>query len=125
MSNYRVWPSPLADAFFSPFNREYIHGAIIRNVKTKTGMTIDRQNDSDLRALMHNVYMRMASQPDSKSQVPEMNAIVIQEATRTIQTGIMQQLSYYDHITQSPDPLSLPVSTSVHGNKLPSIQYGV
>ena len=125
MSNYRVRPSPLADAFFSPFNREYIHGAIIRNVKTKTGMTIDRQSDDDLRALMHNVYVRMGSQPQSTAQVPQMNAIVVQEATKTIQTGILQQLSYIDFISNSPTPLSLPVSTSTYGNKLPSVQYGV
>lgn len=125
MSNYRIQPSPLADAFFSPFNREYVHSAIIRNVKTKTGMGIDRQSDPDLRALMHNVYVRMASQPDSTAQVSQMNDIVVREATQTIQTGIMQQLSYNDFISNAPNPLALPVSTSTYGNKIPSISYGV
>lgn len=120
MSNYRVQPSPLSDAFFSPFNREYLHGAIIRNVKTKTGMTIDRQNDADLSALMHNVYMHMMSNPESKSQVAQMNDVVVREATKTIQTGILQQLSYFDSITKSPVPLAMPVSTSTHGNKMTS-----
>ena len=120
MSNYRVYPSPLSDAFFSPFNREYLHGAIIRNVKTKTGMTIDRQNDADLSALMHSVYMHMMSNPDSKAQVAQMNDIVVREASKTIQTGILQQLSYFDSITKSPVPLSMPVSTSTYGNKIGS-----
>ncbi len=118
MSNYRVFPTPLSDAFFSPFNREYLHGAIIRNVKTKTGMTIDRQSDGDLQALMHNVYQHMMSDPDSKTQVAQMNDIVVREATKTIQTGILQQLSYFDSITKSPVPLAMPVSTSTHGNKM-------
>ena len=120
MSNYRVFPSPLSDAFFSSFNREYLHGAIIRNVKTKTGMTIDRQNDADLSALMHGVYMHLVSDPNSKTQVAQMNDIVVREATKTIQTGILQQLSYFDSITRSPEPLSMPISTSTHGNKMSS-----
>lgn len=118
MSNYRVFPTPLSDAFFSSFNREYLHGAIIRNVKTKTGMTIDRQNDADLSALMHNVYMHMMSNPESKTQVAQMNDIVVREATKTIQTGILQQLSYFDSITKSPVPLAMPISTSTYGNKM-------
>ena len=119
MSN-KVFPTTLSDAFFSPFNREYLHGAIIRNVKTKTGMTIDRQSDADLSALMHGVYMHMMSNPESKAQVAQMNDIVVREATKTIQTGILQQLSYFDSITKSPVPLSMPVSTSTHGNKMTS-----
>ena len=88
-------------------------------------MGIDRQSDPDLRALMHNVYVRMASQPDSTAQVSQMNDIVVREATQTIQTGIMQQLSYNDFISNAPNPLALPVSTSTYGNKIPSISYGV
>ena len=120
MSNYRVYSTPLSDAFFSPFNREYLHGAIVRNVKNKTGMTIDRQNDADLQSLMHSVYRHMMSDPDSKAQVAQMNDIVVREATKTIQTGILQQLSYFDSITKSPVPLAMPVSTSTHGNKIGS-----
>lgn len=118
MSNYRVPPSPLSDAFFSPFNREYLHGAIVRNIKTKTGMAIDRQNDADLSSLMHSVYRAMMADPESKTQVAQMNDIVVREATKTIQTGILQQLAYYDRITKSPVPLSMPVSTSTYGNKM-------
>lgn len=120
MSNYRVPPSPLSDAFFSPFNREYLHGAIIRNVKTKTGMTIDRQNDSDLSAMMHKVYRAMVADTNSKTQVTQMNDIVVREATQVIQTGILQQLSYYDFITKSPVPLAMPINTSTYGNKMSS-----
>lgn len=125
MSSYKIWPSPLADAFFSPFNREYLQGAIARNIKTKTGMSIDRQNDSDLASLMHQVYNNLMANPNSKTQIPQMNDIVVREASKTIQTGILQQLSYYDFISRPPVPLSMPVSTSTYGNKLPSTNYGV
>jgi hypothetical protein len=119
MSN-KVFPSVLSDAFFSPFNREYLHGAILRNVKAKTGMNIDRQNDSDLQSLMRSVYNHMFSDPNTKSDVAKMNDIVVREATKTISTGILQQLSYIDYITKGVKPLEMPVSTSTHGNKMPS-----
>lgn len=119
MSN-KVFPGPLSDAYFSPFNREYLHGAIVRNVKSKTGMTIDRQSDPDLQALMRSVYNHMMSDPNSKTDVSKMNDIVVREATKTISTGILQQLSYMDYITKGVKPLELPVSTSTHGNKMPS-----
>ena len=125
MSNYKVWPTPLSDAYFSDFNREYLHGAIIRNVKTKTGMTIDRQNDADLRTLMHRVYMNMASDPETRNQVSQMNDVVVREATKTIQTGILQQLSYSKFINSPTNPLALPQSTSTYGNKmLSNDKYG-
>jgi hypothetical protein len=119
MSN-KLYSTPLSDAFFSPFNREYLHGAITREVRTKTGMTIDRQSDSDLQALMRRVYMHMMSAPSDTSQVKGMNQIVVREATKTISTGILQQLSYIDYITKGVQPMEMPISTSTYGNKMPS-----
>lgn len=124
MSN-KVFSTPLSDTFFSPFNREYLHGAIIRNVKTKTGMTIDRQNDADLQALMRSVFNHLVADPDDKSEVKKMNDIVVKEATKTISTGILQQLSYMNYISKNPVPLAMPVSTSTAGIKLPSQSPGL
>lgn len=118
MSN-KVFPTPLSEAFFSPFNREYLHGAIVRNVRTKTGMSIDRQSDADLQALMRSVYNHMYSQLE-KSEVSKLNEIVVREATKTISTGILQQLSYMNYISENPVPLSRAISTSTAGMKLPS-----
>lgn len=123
MSN-KVFPTPLGDAFFSPFNREYLHGAIIRSVRTKTGMTIDRQSDQDLQALMRSVYNHMYSRLE-KSEVSKLNDIVVREATKTISTGILQQLSYMNYINKNPVPLAMPISTSTAGNKLSSQAPGL
>lgn len=118
MSN-KVFPTPLSEAFFSPFNREYLHGAIVRSVRTKTGMSIDRQSDADLQALMRSVYNHMYTRLD-KSEVSKLNEIVVREATKTISTGILQQLSYMNYISKNPEPLSRAISTSTAGMKLPS-----
>jgi len=120
MSSYKVFPSPLSNAFFSAFNKEYLQGPIAADVRGKTGMSIDRQSDGDLAALMHRVYMHMMSNPDSDAQVSQMNDIVVREASKTIRMGIIQQLSYYDYISKQPMPLAMPLSTTTRGIKMKS-----
>ena len=84
-------------------------------------MNIDRQSDGDLQALMVRVYDHMVVNPfnDVSGQVSRMNDRVVQEATKTIQTGILQQLSYVNYVTSQPVPLAMPVSTTTYGNKIP------
>lgn len=122
MANYVPVKTPVSEAFLSRFNIEYLHSAIVKNVSSKTGMNIDRQSDGDLQALMVRVYDHMVENPygDVSKQVSRMNDVVVQEATKTIQTGILQQLSYMDYISSNPVPLAMPVSTSTHGNKIPA-----
>jgi len=117
----RYLPTPLSDAFFSEFNRETIHSDIIQSIQSKTGDTIDKQNDADLQALMKRAYTNLMADPyvDVRGQVANMNKRVVQEATRTISTGVLQQLMYIKDISQNPVPLPAPVSTSTYGNKIP------
>lgn len=117
----RLLPTPLTDAFFSDFNREQIHGAIINSVQKKTGVTIERQNDADLQALMKRVWANMSRNQysDIRDQVSAMNAQVVKEATATVTTGVLQQLVYLRDISSNPVPLAAPVSTSTYGNKMP------
>jgi hypothetical protein len=117
----RLLPTPLSDAYFSDFNREQIHDGIISAVYSKTGVSIERQNDSDLQALMKRVWANMARDPYSevRSQVAAMNSQVVREATATVSTGVLQQLVYMRDISSNPIPLPTPVSTSTYGNKLP------
>lgn len=54
-----------------------------------------------------------------------MNDIVVKEATKTISTGVLQQLSYMDYISNNPIPLAMPVSTSTSGLKMNSQSPGL
>ena len=112
--------TPVSESFFSRFNTEYLHSGIVKNVNAKTGMNIDRQSDGDLRALMTRVYNHVIVDPynNISTQVSRMNDLVIQEATKTIQTGVLQQLSFIDYVTRNPVPLAMPVSTTTYGNKI-------
>ncbi len=118
----KALPTPLSDAYFSDFNREYLHEAIIRAFRDKTGYTIERQNDQDLQALMRRVWTNVSGDPysDVRNQVSKMNAQVVKEATETISTGMLQQIVYLRDISRNPVPLGTPVSTSTYGNKIPS-----
>ena len=92
----QFWPNPLSDAFFSEFNRETIQQNIINTIQQKSGYTIDRQNDADLLALMKRVYVNMMANPyeNVRQQVQHMNDKVVEEASGTISTGMLQQLLY-------------------------------
>jgi hypothetical protein len=124
----RSLPTPLSNAYFSDFNREYLHEAVIRAMKDKTGYTIDRQNDSDLQALMRRVWTNLSGDPytDVRNQVAKMNDRVVKEASETISTGLLQQIVYLRDISRNPVPLETPVSTSTYGNKIPSnFKFGI
>ena len=118
----QFWPNPLSDAFFSSFNRATIQRGIISAIRDKTGYTISDQNDADLQALMKRVYINMLGNPyeDVRQQVEKMNQKVVEEATGTISTGMLQQLLYMRDISSNPVPLAPPVSTSTYGNKIPN-----
>jgi membrane carboxypeptidase/penicillin-binding protein len=117
----RFLSTPLSDAFFSEFNRESIHSALISKVRDTTGYTIDKQNDADIQGLMRKVYINMARNEytDVRSQVDTMNSKVVDEASQFVLTGVLQQIVYLQDIATNPVPLTNPVSTSTYGNKIP------
>lgn len=117
----KLQPSPLTNAFFSEFNRESLQRAMQAEIKARTGYAIDKQNDADLQALMHRVYVNMAADPftDVRGQLDRMNAAVVREATGTIVTGVLQHMVYLRDIASNPVPLAPPQNTSTYGNKLP------
>jgi hypothetical protein len=114
-------PTPLDSAFFSDFNREQLHQAIIQRIKASTGYAIDRQNDADLQSLMKKVFVNMRGDPytNVKGQLDAMNRAIVTEACQTIESGVLQQLVYLRDISANPVPELRPTSTSTYGNKLP------
>jgi len=120
-------PTPLDSAFFSEFNREQIHRAIIQKIQASTGYAIDRQNDADLQTLMKKVFVNMRRDPyvDVKRQLDDMNRTTVMEACKAVETGVLQQLLYIRDISANPVPDPRPTSTSTYGNKLPqNFKYG-
>lgn len=112
--------TPLSDAFFSASNMEYLQGAIRESVFNSTNHTIGKQNTMDLYNLMKKIYTDYYEDPNTNiaQQVSRMNSAVVSNATRTISTGIIQQLIYLRDISTMPVPPSAPKNTSTYGLKL-------
>lgn len=117
----RLLPSPLADAYFSDFNKESIQDKLIQAIKAKTGIEIERQNYADLDALMKRVWVnkRQDTFTNVRQQVEDMDDTVVKEAVATISSGLLQQVYYMRDISENPMPLPISISTSTYGNKIP------
>jgi hypothetical protein len=115
----RIEPTPLSNSFFSDFNRESLHLAIIEETRKRTGYVIDRQNDGDLQAYMKSVYVNMMRDPfqNVKGQLDSMNSAVVTQAMRDVVPGVLQQLIYLRDASSLPAPLLNAQSTSTRGMK--------
>jgi len=123
-----TYANPLGSAYFSDFNKESIHQSIISAAKAKTGVTIAKQNDFDLQALMRSVYTDLVKNPNEniREQVSAMNSEVTKRALGPISTGVLQQATYLRDISTQPVPIVSPISTSTYGNKIPSnYKFGI
>lgn len=112
--------SPLGDAYYSPSNIDILQNEIISSVKSSTGQTIGNQNVMDLYNLMRKVYTdyMVVDYDNISDQVEQMNKAVVKSATRTISTGITQNLIYLRDISILPVPPDAPRNTSTYGLKL-------
>ena len=112
--------SPLSESYYSKANHEYLQKAIRDSVKKSSGHTIGRQNEMDLYNLMRKIYVEymINDKEDVATQVSRMNSVVVSEATRTISSAILADLTYLRDIATLPVPPDAPRNTSVYGLKL-------
>lgn len=112
--------TPLNSLYFSEFNLNLVHQAIRQQVKKKTGMSIDKQNTTDLLAIMRSVFINNSSDPYSAvcEQVRQMNTVVINTAAQQIYTGVSQFMDYNIDIETPFNTLPNPINTNMHGNKI-------
>ena len=112
--------SSLSDAYYSRANHEYLQKAIASSVASSSGYKIGRQNEMDLYNLMRKVYTdyMVNDSEDVPKQMSRMNSVVVSEATRTISSAILADLTYLNDISTLPVPPEAPRSTSIYGLRL-------
>lgn len=112
--------SSLSDTYYSKSNHEYLQKAISDSVASNSGYKIGRQNDMDLYNLMRKVYTDYVvnDSEDIPKQVSRMNSVVVSDATRTISSAILADLTYLKDISTMPVPPDAPRNTSVYGMRL-------
>lgn len=117
--------TPLNTAFFCRSNLNHVHSQIIRNFKKESGLTIDRQNDNDLLALMRKVFIDMGNDPYNNvpEQVTQMNTQVENEALREIRSNVTQFMTYVRDMDKPLMPPETPQNTSIYGTRTNDLKF--
>lgn len=113
-------PTPLTEAFFSDRNIQLIQNAIIQQIKSRLGHTITNQNQDQVLIVMKFVYRDTPNNQylDVSQQVESLNKRSIDVLVDLTITGLKQYLTYVRDASTLPQPLPLPLMTSVAGTKL-------
>lgn len=117
---YNQERNQLRSWFFSPANIDRIQSSIHNETKAKTGISIGRQNDSDLIAIMNSVYSVNSWNPygEYDNQINFMNSRVTEKAVSQVKTGLLSYKMYLNDLNSVPIPADLPVNTSSYGRKI-------
>lgn len=117
----------LTDAYFSHANIEHVQQMIRHTVyqKTRGKFVIDKQSETDLKIIMRSLFLQYGRnlQRDVRSQIKELNNLVVQECAPRIISEVEMYQAYLrrasgaDHAHQ----LARPIDVSNKGRKsLPS-----
>lgn len=113
-------PTPLNTTFFSKQNQNLIQRGIKQQILNKHKVKIDNQSPDVILAIMRVVFINNSADPynDITAQVKFMNQRVIEMCARQITSGLTQFYGYLQDIDRPLHPPSIPVNTSVYGNKI-------
>lgn len=111
-----------AETFFSERNLDYIQRELVRIVKTKTGLTIDRQSDRELVGIMQGVYEAFATHTSNCAEIERLNDIVLDIAAEQCIAGVEAYQVYLKDASTLPEPLERGIFASIKGER--SLDYG-
>lgn len=119
--------TPLNSTFFSAENMNVIQRTIRQKFREESGLSIDRQNENDLLALMRMVFIN--NQEDSYAavcdQVKNMNKVVVSKALQQIRTNVSQFMTYVRDMDKPIVPPETPLNTSVYGTRIPDAKVQI
>lgn len=109
----------LNSVFFSDENINIIQQNIIEEIKRNHNYTIQKQSPIELKIIMRSVYLQYGKNlnDEIKSQVAELNRLVIDECVPNIVSNIKQYLRFRKDNASLPVPLAHPKSMSSAGTK--------
>lgn len=112
---YRQTDNPVLTLFTSEYNIDLLQNAIIHCIKLSTDITISKQNERDIFAIMQYVYNTYANTTCNESvhdEVRRLNKIVIDEAIVIVKSGILMYMRYLKDASTMPVPLARSVMTT-------------
>ena len=112
---YRQTHNPVLTLFTSEYNTDLLQHAIINYIKLSTDITISKQSERDVFAIMQYVFNTYANTTCNESvhgEVRRLNKIVIEEAVVIVKSGILMYLRYLKDASTIPVPLARSVLTT-------------
>ena len=125
METLKQSATPLNTAFFCQNNMNKIQNTMRSNFKNESGISIDRQDERDLFALMRAVFIMFEINPyeNVDDQVNKLNEIVVNKALIQIRTGVSQFMTYVRDMDKPIMPPATPENTSIYGTRLPDLKF--
>ena len=124
--------TPVSSVFFSTTNINALHEGICNTVYNKTGISIKKQSDIELKIIMRSIYFQSLkegtsvmklklpftnSKNDVVDQVRELNAKVIKWSSQEIESNMKQFECYQRDISSYPMPMDRSIYTDNSGTK--------
>jgi hypothetical protein len=120
--------TPLSKQYFDIENVEKIQQNIINEIRIRSNndFNIGRQSDLQLQIIMRSIFLSYGKNLNSniRTQIEELNKMVIEECIKTILPNIKQYLHYRDEISKPRHIMDLPDSTYLKGSNQLGNAYG-
>lgn len=115
-------PNRLNTVYFSVENINLIQNMIRYQVYIQTNKKhiIGRQSDLQLKIIMRSMYLQYGKnlQNDIKTQVQQLNTMVVKYSVPKIISGVKQYLAYKRDVSTLPVPMDRPKNLSSAGSKV-------
>ena len=111
--------TPLNTEFFCQRNMNQIQKDINQKFKSESGLSLDRQDDRDLFAIMRAMFITYEYNPydNVQKQVGVLNRVVVDKALEQIRTSVSQFMTYVRDMDKPMTPLPAPENTTIYGTK--------
>jgi len=117
LSSLKTTKTPLNTRFFSQGNINAVQRNLQRTFKAETGISIDKQDNTDVLAFMRYIFINNSTNPygNVESQIDSMNAKVVQKMLPQVREGVSAYLLYLRDAATLSQPNDLPESMTNKG----------
>jgi len=103
----------LSNAFFHQRNIEYLQHEIVVRYRNESGLTVSRQSDEALLAIMRVHYINNHGQP-----LNFLNTLVLEDSLRQVRNGVSSHVRYIRDLDAPLRVMDRPANVSDYGKKI-------
>ena len=112
----------MSQIFLSPKNINLLQIKIVNIIKNKYKYKISKQSKNELIIIMRSIYLNNATnnysnKTEIKLELEKLNNLVISYCIKTIISNIKSHELYLQKINNELNPIDLPSSTNIKGDK--------